>query len=301
MRQRIVELHTGTHSEPVSPRNRDDAASVADHRKGLVSHAFAAKRIARLVPVEEQQELTEVRELPGLGITALMAGRPVALGRGELFTELGITRSAPPVHVGPVAGVAADGRFLGWVLLADDPRPEARETIAELASLGLRRQILLTGDQPAVALSVGQQLGIDDVRAGALPEQKLAAVRDLTIGGYRPMVVGDGINDSLALKAGAVGVAMGATGSDLAIASADIVLLGNDLGRLATSVRLSRRCRQTIHTNVALGLGWTAMLTGAAALGIFGASGALVAAVLHNVGTFAVIANAGLLLQFQEA
>ena len=151
-----------------------------------------------------------------------------------------------------------------------------------------------------MALSVGQQLGIEDVRAEALPEQKLAAVRDLKLDGYRPMVVGDGINDSLALKAGAVGVAMGATGSDLAIASADIVLLGNDLGRLATSVRLSRRCRRTIHTNVALGLGWTAVLTGAAAIGVFGTSGALVAALLHNVGTFAVIINAGLLLQFQE-
>jgi Zn2+/Cd2+-exporting ATPase len=268
---------------------------------GAASNHPVSRALAELVPRENQQELTEIREVAGLGIKGVMAGHPVAVGRRELFVELGIATPDAPSHVGPIAGVAADGRFLGWVLLADEPRPEARKTLDDLASLGLRRQILLTGDQRAVALSVGHQLGIDDVRAQALPEQKLEAVRDLTRAGFRPMVVGDGINDSLALKAGAVGVAMGATGSDLAIASADIVLLGNNLHRLATSVRLSQRCRRTIHTNVALGLGWTAVLTSAAAFGFLGASGALIAALLHNLGTLAVIANAGLLLRFEEA
>ncbi len=97
-----------------------------------------------------------------------------------------------------------------------------------------------------------------------------------------------------------VGVAMGATGSDLALASADVVLLSNNLRRLATSIRLSRRCRRTIHGNVALGLGWTAVLIGFASTGLLGVSGALLAAILHNLGTLAVMANAGRLLRFQE-
>ena len=114
------------------------------------------------------------------------------------------------------------------------------------------------------------------------------------------MVVGDGINDSLALKAGAIGVAMGGHGADAALASADLVLMTSNLGRLATCVRLSRRCRNTIHVNVGLGLGWTASIIVLAATGVLGPSGALVAAVAHNVGTLAVMGNAGRLLKFQE-
>ena len=205
-----------------------------------------------------------------------------------------------PAHDGPVAGVARAGRFLGWLLLADEPRPEAREALAELRGMGLDRQLLLTGDRAAVAARIGRFLGIADVRAQALPEQKLDAVLAQTRAGYRPLVVGDGINNSLALRAGAVGVAMGAAGTDVALASADLVLMTSDLRRLATAIRLSRRCRRTIHLNVGLGLGWTLAIVTLAATGALGAEGALVAAVLHNAGTLAVMANAGRLLRFDE-
>lgn len=115
--------------------------------------------------------------------------------------------------------------------------------------------------------------------------------------GQRPLVVGDGINDSLALKAGAVGIAMGAQGADVALASADLVLMTNDLRRLSTAIRLSRVCRRTIHWNVALALGWTLLLIGLAATGVLGAEGAIVAALLHNL---LGMANAGRILLFDD-
>jgi P-type E1-E2 ATPase len=160
--------------------------------------------------------------------------------------------------------------------------------------------LLLTGDRMSVAQRIAADVGIDQVYAEALPEQKMARVLAEIESGQRPMVVGDGINDSLALKAGAVGIAMGGQGTDVAIASADLVLITNDLRRLATCIRLSRRCRRTIHANVAIGLSWTVILILAAAMGVLGTQGAIIAAVLHNVSTLASLGNSGRLLRFDE-
>ena len=160
--------------------------------------------------------------------------------------------------------------------------------------------LLLTGDRDAVARHVADEVGIDEVDAEMLPEQKMDRVLHEIKLGYRPMVVGDGINDSLALRAGAVGVAMGAQGADVAMASADLALMTNDLRRLGTCIRLSRRCRRTIYVNVAIGLGFTFGLTALASAGVLGVEAPIIAAVLHNVSTFLGLGNAGRLLLFDE-
>jgi P-type E1-E2 ATPase len=169
-----------------------------------------------------------------------------------------------------------------------------------LRGLGLERQMLLTGDRASVAARIATVMGITDVHAEALPHAKMQQVLREVRAGHRPLVVGDGINDALALKAGAVGVAMGAQGTDVAMASADLVLMSSDLRRLPTAIRLSRRCRRTIHLNVALGLGWTLVLMALAAGGVLGAGGAVIAALMHNLSTFLGVANAGRLLLFDE-
>jgi heavy metal translocating P-type ATPase len=247
-----------------------------------------------------RQVLDEIKESRGLGVVGRQGGEIVALGRAELFKELGIALSEPPDHDGPLVGVARGKQFFGWMLLADEPRAEAREAIDDLRELGLRRQVLLTGDRATVARRIADFLGLSNIRSEALPAQKMTYVLDEIRSGYRPMVVGDGINDSLALKVGAVGVAMGARGTDVALASADLVLMTNDLRRLGTCIRLSRRCRRTIYANVSIGLGWTVVIVAMAATGGLGASGAIIAALLHNVSTVVVMANAGRLLKFQE-
>ena len=160
--------------------------------------------------------------------------------------------------------------------------------------------MLLTGDRLPVARALAREVGISEVVAQALPEDKLSHVSSEIRQGFRPLVVGDGINDSLALKAGVVGVAMGAGGSDIALASADIVLIGSDLRRLGTCLRLSRQCRRTLQVNVAIGLGWTLAIVAAAAFGMLGAAGAMIAALLHNFSTLLVLGNAGRLLRIEE-
>lgn len=208
--------------------------------------------------------------------------------------------TAEPEHDGPLVGLALNGRFLGWLLLSDSLRPEALTALTELRQLGLQRQLLLTGDRASVAERIASELGISDVVAQALPEDKLHQVSAEIAQGFRPMVVGDGINDSLALKAGVVGIAMGAGGSDIALASADVVLIGSDLRRLGTCVRLSRACRKTLKINVFIGLGWTLLVMAAAATGLLGVGGVLIAALLHNLSTLLVLGNAGRLLRFDE-
>ncbi|MCW4650078.1 cation-translocating P-type ATPase [Pseudomonas aeruginosa] len=267
---------------------------------GAASSHPVSRALAALAAHDAYHPLSDIRERQGFGVVARTAAGEAALGRPELFQQLGIDSSEVPEHEGPIAGIALDGRFLGWLLLADSVRAEAAEALADLRELGLGRQLLLTGDRRAVADAVAKQVGIRQLVAQALPEDKLRQVGAEIGSGFRPMVVGDGINDSLALKAGVVGVAMGAGGADIALASADIVLIGSDLRRLGTCVRLSRQCRRTLQVNVAIGLGWTLAIVAAAAFGLLGAAGAMVAALLHNLSTLLVLGNAGRLLRFEE-
>ena len=267
---------------------------------GAASSHPVSRALAGLVSHEQMLPLTDVRERQGLGVVAGTGQGEAALGRPELFRQLNITTSAVPEHDGPIAGLSLNGQFLGWMLLADSIKPEARQALSELRELGLGRQVLLTGDRQSVAEHLAHAVGIHEVQAQALPEDKLDRVLSEIGNGFRPMVVGDGINDSLALKAGVVGVAMGAGGADIALASSDIVLIGSDLRRLGTCVRLSRECRHTLQVNVIIGLGWTLAIVAAAAFGWLGVAGAMIAAVLHNLSTLLVLGNAGRLLRFHE-
>lgn len=277
-----------------------DAVLVLTASLGAASSHPVSRALAKLFPREQYLPLEEFSEQQGMGVRAQTAQGEALLGRPAFFSQNNVAVSDVPEHDGPLVGLALNGRFLGWLLLADSLRPEAQTALAELRQLGLQRQLLLTGDRASVAHRIAGELGISDVVAQALPEDKLHQVSAEIAQGYRPMVVGDGINDSLALKAGVVGIAMGAGGSDIALASADVVLIGSDLRRLGTCVRLSRACRRTLKINVFIGLGWTLVVMAAAAMGLLGVAGVLIAALLHNLSTLLVLGNAGRLLRFDE-
>ena len=291
-RLRVVRMQASDGADVV----RLEAVAVA---LGSASSHPVGRAIARLAAAPAT--LDDVQEEAGFGMRARSGLGDVLMGRESLLARHGVLVHEPPRHDGPVAAVAEAGRLLGWVCLADEVRDRVAETLTSLHGLGLGRQALLTGDRQAEADRVAALVGLDEVVAGALPPDKLAFVQSVVADGGKPLVVGDGINDALALRAGLVGMALGGQGSDIALASADIVLTGDDFSRVATALRLARRTRRTLRVNLGLSAAWTLALVIIAITGGWAANGALAAAVLQNVGAFVVIANSGRLMKFTEA
>ncbi|MBN3809979.1 heavy metal translocating P-type ATPase [Paraburkholderia sp. Ac-20347] len=246
----------------------------------------------------QAQDVHDLRELRGLGVHANTRNGEAVLGRDELLAQyVDVLPSAPAEFDGPRAGLVQNGKLLAWFGFADTLRAEAREALADLRALGIEREALVTGDRADVAHKLAAQVGIATVVAQALPHDKLDYVLGEIDAGHHPLVVGDGLNDVLAIKAGSTSVAMGERGIDIAVASADVVLLADDLRRLPDCIRLGRRCRRIATANAAIGLTWTVAVIALAALG---ALSAVATAILHNVGTFVVIANAGRLLRRED-
>ncbi|MFW5752646.1 MAG: heavy metal translocating P-type ATPase [Planctomycetota bacterium] len=266
------------------------AAALAAGSRHPISRAVAAAWDGAL------PELTTLHEQRGRGLSASCAGAPAVLGNVALLREVGVTVSEQVEHDGPAVACAHGGRFLGWLCFRDPPRAEAAEVLAALRAAGVSRQVMVTGDRRPVAERIASEVGITQVQAEALPEDKLRLVEAELAAGRIPVVVGDGINDALALRQGAVGVAFGPDCADIAHHSADIVVLASDLGRLVSLLRLARSARRTIGVNVLIALGWTLVMVALAATGTVGP---LTAALLHNGGAVLVLLNAGRLLHLE--
>jgi Cd2+/Zn2+-exporting ATPase len=237
-----------------------------------------------------------VEEVAGRGVRA----RHFAAGRRTWIESLGVTVPADVTDTASASTLylARDGAFAGTILLADAMRAETRAAAERLRALGIDDFVMLTGDRAAVAGDIAREAGISRFRADCLPEQKLEEVRALKAAGRRVLVVGDGVNDAPALAAGDVGVAMGALGSDVAIKTADVALMGNDLRHLPQFIALSDRTLRIINQNLVWGLVFIALFV---ALSAFGLISPILAAILHEFSAFFVIFNSARLLRFDEA
>ena len=193
----------------------------------------------------------------------------------------------------PAASTGSHG-WLGVLGIADEPRENARETLNRLRAVGIERIVMLTGDNPGVGNAVGRAVGIDDVRAGLLPEDKVEAIRELAASGLVAMV-GDGVNDAPALANATVGIAMGGAGTAAALETADVALMGDDLNRLPFAIGLSRQARRIIQQNLYISLG---VIGGLAVATVAGSVGIGVAVIAHEGSTLLVIANGLRLLAY---
>ena len=276
--------------------------SFASSFDGLRRSDLNGSAVAREAEIE-LAEPGEFREAAGRGVRARLNGAIVLVGRETWLREEGVDMAgisageASKMEGFSTLFVARDGQCIGWIGLEDKTRPDARHATEDLKTLGIRRLTMVTGDRWSVARKVAAELGCTDVEAECLPERKLELVNDIKENGYRVAVVGDGVNDAPALAAGDIGVAMGAAGSDVAINSASIALLSNDLERLPFLIRLSRKARRVVNQNLAFG---GVFIVGGLILSGFGYLSPIVAAVLHNVGSFIVIFNSARLVRFGE-
>jgi len=214
-----------------------------------------AKEAALSIPAVQ-----EFREVPGKGVVAKVGDAAVWVGRDSFLQEQGVdTRGVPDPSLHEEQGfstlyVARAGRCIGWIGLQDKTRPEARKAVKDLTDMGVKRITMLTGDRNEVASRVAAELGCTDFKANCLPQDKLAIVEQIKAQGHTVVVLGDGINDAPALAAGDLGIAMGAAGSDVAINSASIALMNDDLRRIPFLVRISRKTRRVINQNLAFGV-----------------------------------------------
>jgi len=284
------EVHEICPADGVQARSVMEAALIAESRsEHPIARAIVreASKMGVSHPEPDSFEYT-----PGKGIVASSNGDEILVGNRLLLQERGVDLNAAGDRTtGAEVFVARRGSLLGWLVIADTVRPEARKAVQSLKSMNLRT-VLLTGDARSVAQDVGGKLGVDEIVSELLPEKKLEYVVELQKNSHTVVMVGDGINDAPALMQASVGVAMG-SGTDVARESADIVLIGNNLAKLVETVRIARRCRRTILQNF---IGTLLVDSAGVALAAMGFLNPLFAAFIHVSSEMAFILNSARLL-----
>ena len=243
----------------------------------------------------------DIEEISGHGLIASVEGKKVAAGNSKLMDKLGIKAASDNLPTGTIVHVAVDGLYAGYIVISDVVKENSKTAIAQLKAAGIRKSVMLTGDLKAVAESVGNELGLDEVRYELLPGDKVDEVEkllDTKKKKERLAFVGDGINDAPVLSRADIGIAMGAMGSDAAIEAADVVLMDDDPAKIALAMKISRKCLRIVYENIIFALAVKLVCLVLGALGvanmwiaIFADVGVMVIAVLNAIRCLRVKEN----------
>lgn len=293
----VVALHKDWQPEQVLAY----AASSEIHSRHPLAQAVIRSTEERriMIPPHEECEV-----LVGLGMRTRADGRTLLLGSGELLRRehVRVTKKATEwmarlqQQAETPLLLAVDGRLVGLISLRDEARPDAAAVVDALRQRGVQRVIMLTGDHPETARAVAELVGIDEWQAEVLPEDKLAAIQRLRDDGHVVAMVGDGVNDAPALAAADIGIAMGMAGTDVAVETADVALAGDDLGRILDLQNLGSHAVTVIRQNYGMSIAVNAL---GLLVGAGGALSPVMAAILHNASSVAVVANSSRLIRFQ--
>jgi heavy metal translocating P-type ATPase len=282
---------------------KPEAGVTAEELKCIAaSAAWASKHPVSRAIVHAVQELSfekaiSIEESAGFGLAADTDRGRILLGKRSWLESNNLTLPSEPKHYGSVVWVGCNDKVLGYILLADYLRPDAKESILALRELGIEQIVLVTGDRREPTDVIKEELCLNEAFAECLPSDKLEIVKRAKANKRLTMVVGDGINDALALVKADVGVAMGAMGSDIAVQSADIALMGNELEKLSFAIKLSRKTKTIIYQNMAIAALSSGLMLLLAGMGIVTS---LLGSFLHNIGAFVVLFNSARLLRFES-
>ena len=278
--------------EAFSPFTRGEVLSYAAAAESSSEHPLAQAILAEAKYLT-LAEAADFMMKPGKGVSAKVSGREVCCGNESWVGKEDASGACAKLRSEgcAVVFVAVDGELAGFIALSDTVREDAKAMIDELGEEGMRA-VLLTGDHASTADHVARLVGIKDVRASLLPEGKAAEIEAIQSAGDDVAMIGDGVNDALALKSASVGIAMGGAGSDIAVEAADIALVGDDLGKIPYLKRLSNACVRLIKLNITISMCINAC---AITLSVLGVLTPVTGALVHNAGSLCVILNAALL------
>ncbi|MBF0925845.1 MAG: cadmium-translocating P-type ATPase [Atopobium sp.] len=276
------------HSQTIGEK---DLLHLASHVEMHSTHPIAAALRAAYPSEDDDCVITDIKEIAGQGICANVNGKSVAVGNSALMESVGASWKACENH-GTIIHVAVDGTYMGHIVISDRERADAPAAIASLKNVGVSKVVMLTGDKRDVAEEIAAQMGITEVRAELLPQDKVSAVEGLLAqktAGKSLAFVGDGINDAPVLARADVGVAMGGLGSDAAIEAADVVLMDDKLSKLSKAVKIARHTLGIAKQNIVFAIGVKVAVLILAAFGlapmwlaVFGDIGVMVLAVLNS-------------------
>ncbi|WP_461789445.1 heavy metal translocating P-type ATPase [Pedobacter sp.] len=295
-----------TNAIPLGSTKVEDLLATAVSVEKLSDHPLAeaiVKGALEKLGKKSIPEATKVKGITGRGVQAEVEGKKVLIGNKALFEKDNIpTEVLKQVEDLEKAGhtsmlVKREGDFIGILSLMDVPRKEAKKVLSELSALGIKKMIMLTGDNQQVAEAVAGQIGITDAKGNLMPEDKVKLVQKLDRSEKMVAMVGDGVNDAPAMAKSTVGIAMGAAGSDVALETADIALMGDKLESLPFAIGLSRKARGIIKQNLFISLGVVAALIPLTILGVTSIGPAVIA---HEGSTLVVVFNALRLLAYRD-
>ncbi len=250
--------------------SKSELLAYAAHAEAYSSHPIAVSLRAAYQQTVNTNDLKDVSERAGLGVTAVYLGHRIAVGNAELMQKQGINLEKDSMS-GHSIHVSVDGRYAGRIVIADTVKHNAIRAVAELKKRGIQRVVMLTGDSPVVAASISRELGVDEYYAGLLPQNKVSVMEELLVNqraGRTAAFVGDGVNDAPVLSRADLGIAMGSLGSDAAIEAADIVLMDDDLMKIVSAIDISRKTMHIVFQNIVFALGIKFLVLILAAFGI---------------------------------
>jgi len=279
-----------THIETAGAVTKEELLELAAYVESYSNHPISKSLKEAYGETIDTSRVSDVEEISGHGVTASVDGKMVSVGNVKLMKKLHISPMQPQKN-GTEIHVAIDGVYVGYILIADIVKPNARAAVAGLKEAGVKQVVMLTGDAKRVADAVAGELGIDVVRSELLPADKVEEVEKLLAekGAKEKLAfVGDGINDAPVLSRADIGIAMGALGSDAAIEAADIVLMDDDPAKIATAMKISRKTLRIVHQNIVFALAVKFACLGFGAIGyvnmwwaIFADVGVMIIAVLN--------------------